>query len=339
MRGGWKEEILPLLPSRLRAGVGLLDEARSQSIEELRVRVGHPIQARGGGWECFFGSRGPSQSPEGDLRVSPEECRQILGNLCRQSIYTIEEELRKGYLTLPGGSRVGLGGHMLQQEGQPLRLTHCTFFNFRISRQVLGCGREALGYLLKNGRLRSTLILSPPGCGKTTLLRDLARMLSEGEQGAAPHQVVILDERSEIAGSRDGVPGLKVGRRTDVIDGCGKKEALEMALRALSPQVIVMDELGGEEDARAILEACKTGAALLATAHGESIEALKSRAFLRSLCRMEIFERYVLLGRSRGPGTLEEVYDREMRPLLGRQGGGALHAVFPANAALRSVRP
>jgi stage III sporulation protein AA len=154
----------------------------------------------------------------------------------------------------------------------------------------------------------STLILSPPQCGKTTLLRDLVRALSTGSiAGLPPQKVSVIDERSEISGSVDGVPQFQLGPRTDVLDACPKAEGMLMAIRSLSPEVVVTDEIGRQEDVQAVLEATHAGVSVMASAHAGSLEQWQSRPNMMDLFRSVAFSRYIILSRRRGPGTVEQV--------------------------------
>jgi len=287
------------LPFPLEAMLLKLTESERETIEELRIRVNAPVQALGRGWEHRFG-------PPAD-RVF---CERLLGELCGHSLYAAEQELRNGYFALEGGYRAGFCGRAVVENGKLVRIAEPTFFCLRIPREVKGAAKEILP-LVKG---LSTLLLSPPGCGKTTILRDLARCLSSGE-GTEPTNVCIADERSELAGCCRGAPVLDVGSRTDVLDGCPKAEALTLLLRSMSPKAIVTDEIGRPEDGEAILDCAKSGVSVYASAHGDGPGSVKKRPVLRKLFEEGAFKRYVLLSRRRGPGTLEGVWDELLRPI------------------------
>lgn len=311
----WKSDLLPLLPKRLAEAINLIQSGHAGTLEEIRLRVNCPVQAFGSGWEVFFGRFGETAIAREALTVAPEDCIQILDAIAFHSVYAIEEELKRGFITLPGGYRVGLAGRALVSAGKLERLSGCTFFSFRVARQTKGCADSLIPSIIMNGQPVSTLILSPPGCGKTTYLRDITRQLSDGGYDCPPQRVSVIDERSEIAGCNGGIPQNDVGIRTDVLDGCPKAEGMELMLRALSPQVMITDELGREEDYQAVLAASNSGVVIIASAHVGSIHDIQRRPFLKRLYESKIFERYVMLDRSKGPGTITGVYDQELQVL------------------------
>lgn len=287
------------LPDVLEALLKPLSDRERGTLEELRIRVNAPVQAVGRGWERRF-------SPVADRML----CERLLSELCNHSLYAAEQELKNGYFTLSGGYRVGFCGRAVVAEGRLLRIAEPTFFCLRIPRQVKGAARDILPLVYG----KSTLLISPPGCGKTTMLRDLARSMSAGE-GVKPVNVCIADERSELAGCTLGVPTLDVGERTDVLDGCPKAEAIMLLLRAMSPGAVFTDEIGRPEDAEAIMDCARAGVAVYASAHGDSQESVRRRPVLKRLFGEGAFQRYVLLSRRNGPGTVEGVWDENLRPV------------------------
>ncbi len=293
-------------------------------LEEIRLRAGQPLELCLRQRSAFVAESGElTSSPHRGVRVSADELAQVLQRLTQFSRYAVEEDARHGYVTLPGGHRVGIAGRAVVEAGRVRAFRHVTSLNVRISRDHPGAASAILPVLYDRVSRRplSALIVSPPQCGKTTLVRDVARQFSYGDL-APDHpglKVVVIDERSEIAGSVDGIPQFDLGPRADVLDGCPKAEGMMMAIRSLSPHVVVTDEIGRMEDAEAVLEASLAGVAVVATAHAASIDAWRRRPWMERLFASRAFDRYVVLSRRRGPGTVEAVLDAEGRPL--RRGG------------------
>ena len=310
----WKKNILALLSPPLREIIGALESGVAGSLEEIRLRAGKPLMAQTGQGEVFLGRRGPVDE-RGAYVVSGADLHAVLLLITEYSLYARDEELKRGYLALPGGHRAGFAGRAVLEENRVKLLRDISGINLRIAREIKGVAKGLLGqlYCANSGRLRHTLIVSAPQAGKTTMLRDLARLISDGDgvTGRRGFKVGIVDERSEIAGCYLGEPQLDVGLRSDVLDGCPKAEGMMMLVRSMSPEVVVTDEIGRPEDARAVEEAVNTGAVVLATAHGQNAIELLKRPSLAYLLENRLFERLVVLSRRRGPGTVEGVYSGE----------------------------
>lgn len=312
----WRDVIARVLPDALsRAVFALPPEVADQAVE-VRIRLGRPLMVATASGECFVDPSGrPTSRATEALHPDRAALDSLLARLSGGSVYAVEEQIRQGFITLPGGHRVGLAGRVVvSSAGAGVQaLTDFAGAVIRIGRAVPGVARTLVRSLMvrrgERGILASSLVLAPPGAGKTTLLRDLARIASSGEPGAglAPSQVTIVDERSELAGTVDGEPQFDVGPRTDVLDRCPKAEGVLWALRALSPEVIVTDEIGGESDARALGRAAHSGCTILASAHAESIQEARRRPGLSDLLLAGVFQRAVVLSRRCGPGTVESV--------------------------------
>lgn len=260
---------------------------------ELRVRIGQPVQLLEATREVML----PITATEADIEHLVSACSG-------SSLYAYEEEMKQGFITLPGGHRVGFAGKaMLDGAGLVRGLKHISALCLRVARSVPGCADGVMKEVLDaTGAPHHTLIVSPPQAGKTTLLRDIARQVS-----LLGKRVCIVDERSEIAGCYRGRPELDVGPRSDVLDGCPKAQGMLMALRALSPQVLVTDEIGRPEDVSAILEALHAGVRVIATAHGNSLAEVAERPHLSRLLGQSMFEKVIVLSHRLGPGTIEHV--------------------------------
>jgi len=273
------------------------------SLREIRVRAGQSIR--------LSTRQGETICP---CEPTPQQVAQMAEALCEHALYARAEEQRSGFVTLRGGHRMGLCGRVICQ-GQSIRaLRDISSFCIRIAGQWRGAADGLIGQLTdENGFCRSTLIVGLPGMGKTTLLRDSLRRLSE-----AGRRVCVVDERSEIAAMCDGLPQLEVGPCTDVLDGCGKEAGLRWLLRSLSPEVLVTDELSDTLDAQAALEAIRSGVSMLATVHGRDLDSVCGRNTLYPLIRDRAFERYAVLD-VHEVGKLAGIYDRDFQPVVSEE--------------------
>jgi len=301
----WRTQIFPYLPKQVRA---VLEETdASVRVEEIRFRAGQPMQLCLSDGELLLREYAP---------ISAEDCAEILRLICENSIYAWSEELRSGFLTLPGGCRVGIAGRAVLENGQIARITDVTSLCIRVARDCRGVARSVIPFLRDGGgTLRSTLVVSPPCAGKTTLLRDLIRSASCGEAGLCPARVGVVDTRYELAGSVRGVPQFDLGPRTDVLSGGTKAEGMRMLLLSMSPELLAADELGTIEDLAAVTEAAGCGVRVLASVHSGSSAMLQKRGSLQRLLASGLFERYVVLSRRCGAGTVEGIYDAALRPM------------------------
>nr|WP_243767092.1 stage III sporulation protein AA [Paenibacillus agricola] len=388
------QTLLPFFSGPLRQRLASLPFAIMQTVQEIRVREQRPLEL---GLEQRYSfvseAGGLCEDPAIAYRATHEDCAVLLEMLTQHSLYTFEEELRRGYITVAGGHRVGLAGRAVLEQGKVKLLKDISSFNIRIAKEHTGCALKLLPYLIDASSpagIHHTLIVSPPQQGKTTLIRDLARLLSSGgitvaEEppkllGVPPrvptrtpsrtppevepirqppqaltrmpstptstspplalqpkldmprgYKVGIVDERSEIAACTRGVPRFDLGPRTDVLDGCPKAEGMMMMIRSMSPELIIVDEIGRPEDAAAIHEAVHAGIRVIATAHGSDYADLSHRPVLKELLQEAVFTRIVLLGKHPTTGSIAAVYDGEGRPLF-------VPESVPSNSASRASR-
>lgn len=281
-----------------------------KELMEIRLRVNEPLIFVFSQGDYFISPvRGLVEQKEEAYIVTPSDVKSTLDFISDYSLYAYEDEIRQGFITVKGGHRVGLAGQVVLDRGRVRSVKHISFINIRVSHQVRGCGEEVLPYLIKNERLLHTLIISPPGCGKTTLLRDVIRLLSDGNSYAKGMSVGVVDERSEIAACHMGIPQNDVGIRTDILDCCPKAEGMLMLLRSMNPRVIAVDEIGGREDIDAISYVINCGCGILATVHGDSIDDIRNKPVLRKLVEEKVFSRYIVLGKNPEVGSIESIFD------------------------------
>lgn len=288
----WQTQILPMMSSTVRMALASLVAGPDTGYEEIRLRPGQPVLVQGGGRYLWL-------KPE----LTSADVLETINLLSQYSFYAFAEQLARGYITVAGGHRVGVAGRVAVENGKVTAMAEPCSINFRIARQLPGVGNPVLPWITAGGRALNTLILAPPGGGKTTLLRDLIRLLSD----EAELTVGVVDERSELAGCYRGIPQLYVGRRTDVLDGCPRDYGLVMLVRSMGPQVVAADEIGRESDAEALENVLAAGVAVLTSAHARNLEEARQRPVLRRLLDGGCFQRVVILDRLHGLPRLASV--------------------------------
>ena len=291
------EQSCEFLPHRLKSLALSLPDKQKERVEELRLRVMHPLTVL-----TLEGELNAAPDGRASL-VTAEDLEQMLGAVTEYSRYACIETLRQGFLPLRGGFRLGVCGSAVVRDGEVSNLKDISSLALRIVCEHIGLGSDIAPQLFSaDGRFLSTLILSPPGGGKTTLLRECVRRLSD--MGT---RISLMDERGEIAAVQNRAPQFDVGANTDVMTGGQKAACCMMLLRAMRPDVLAFDEISAPEDIEAICIAAGCGVALLATAHAQSVAALRHRALYRALLDEHIFRRAVCITRSDG----ERVYTVE----------------------------
>ncbi len=307
MGASWQKDLMQYLPEAIRAALRALAPGLADAVEEIRIRALRPLSVIAGAKDVFVDASGRPCAEKDALLVTREHADEVFERVTRASVYAVEHELESGYTTLPGGYRVGFCGKTVMRGGAPAIVAPCASFNIRIVRQVIGCAAKVLPFICDGVSVHSTLVISPPGLGKTTLLRDLVRSLSMG-LGCRGFQVSVVDERSEIAACYGGIPQTELGPRADVLDGCPKEHGMRMLLRSMAPDVLVVDELARAGEYEAVRDAAGAGVAVIASAHGESMAQVLERPAFESCRRHPAFTRCVVLGRGKGPGRVLGVY-------------------------------
>jgi len=308
-----KEEIFNFLPLELKNILLKIDPKELETIEEIRLRAGKPLMLESCSGSWFVNQRGRlEKNCTNEKVVFQHEIIKAFELMSQNSIYAFLEDIRNGFITLKGGHRVGIAGRVVVEGGIVKNIKDMSALNIRVSKEVRGCSKKIMKYIVKNKNdIYSTLIVSPPQCGKTTMLRDIARNISNGIKSMSFNgiKVGIVDERSEIASCHKGIAQNDVGIRTDVLDGCPKAIGMTMMLRSMSPKVIITDEIGNSGDMEAVMQVINAGTRIIASAHGYNISELKTRKEVLGLIEQKAFERYIVLDNSQGPGTLKEVID------------------------------
>jgi len=314
------KEIMAILPASIRTILNALPPTVTEQLEEIRLRQNQPLEVRYGQQSSYITASGQltSLASQG-WEFTEEQSVKLLNQVSQHSLYALEEELKRGYITVVGGHRIGIAGKVVLDKGEVKGIRDVTSFNIRIAREKKGAAQKVMPVLFESGKLLNTLLISPPQCGKTTLLRDMARSISYGSEWSSSRKVGIVDERSELAGCLQGVPQRDVGPRTDVLDACPKAAGMMMLIRSMSPDVLIVDEIGRPEDGDAVWEAIHAGVSVICSAHGADVTEVAERPMLGKLIRQGAFSRYIVLSRTKGVGTIQAIYDQGLKPLKKEQ--------------------
>ncbi len=299
---------MDILPDRIANAVKLIDNSK---LYEIRLRVNKPITVNIQNRYHYLTDSGLASNLENAITPTTETINTIFYNACEHSKYAVNDELKQGYITLNGGYRLGICGEMVYENNEISTIKNISSLNIRIPHEVKGCAKIAFEYCLTN-TFENTLIISPPGAGKTTVLRDLARLISHN---LIVYNIVVIDERNEISNTIDGVNVFNVGNFTDVLCNCKKKFGFNTAIRTLKPDIIFTDEIGSADDIDAIIKASTCGIKIAATVHATSIESLKKKEDFKKVIEDKLFTRYIVLSTRKGVGTYEAIYDENFRLL------------------------
>lgn len=313
-----KEEVMKIFSQSIRNVLGQ-SELNLDELQEIRLRIHAPLLIVYQNEEFYVRKDGKlSHSEENAFIVTRNEIRETMEYVSNYSMYAYEEEIRQGFITIQGGHRVGLAGKIIMEQDCIKSMKYISFINVRLSHQIKGCANQVMPYIRENGQVHHTLIISPPRQGKTTLLRDIIRQLSDGDTYHRGMTVGVVDERSEIGACYMGIPQNELGIRTDILDCCPKVQGMLMLIRTMSPEVIAVDEIGSREDMEAMMSVMNCGCKLIATVHGNSIEDIRSKPLFRKLLQERIFERYIVMNSKEQAGKITEIFDSQGNPLYNR---------------------
>lgn len=302
--------VIRYLSSNLKFLLSKIPEDYKKEIEEIRIRSEKPLNIYFQGKDYFLSKDGKilEECNEAYI-VNKKEINHTFQIITNHSLYAFSEEIKRGFITISGGHRVGIGGEIIYNYKEIESIKNISSLNIRIAREKKGISDSIIPYLVNDNKFHNTMIISPPQCGKTTLLRDIIRNLSDGSDYYQGFKISLVDERSEIAGMYNGIAQKDIGLRTDILDGCLKSHGIIMLIRAMSPDIIAVDEIGGSDDIQAISEGIRAGIRFITTIHGDGLEDIKNRENIKKVIKNKIFNRFIILDRSKGVGTIREIID------------------------------
>lgn len=274
--------ILEYFPNKIvQAILNSINEKEIETLEEIRIRVSKPIILKLANKEILT-----------EYIITTQDILEIVGKITENSIYSYQQQICLGYITLKGGHRVGISGNVVMEDNKVINVNYIYSLNFRIARQIIGVAEKVVNEVLKNDEVSNTLIISKPGAGKTTILRDLIRIISKTKT------VGVVDERGEIAAMYKNEPQNDLGIKVDILSNISKNLGIKMLVRSMSPDVIVADEIGTKEDIEAIKYAVTSGVKGIFTAHANNMEDIKKSPILKELLDLNLIDKIIILDKN-----------------------------------------
>ena len=283
----------------------LKKKLKYEYVYEIRIRSGLPVCINYGGKYYYLNPEGIGERDGGSIVTDRKMLEAIIYKAADYSMYAVNNQLKHSYITVKGGIRIGICGELVIEEDNIKSVKNFTSLIIRIPHEVIDCALSAYPFIAQD-EMYNSLIISPPGGGKTTFLRDLSRLISEGKNIL---NTLIIDERYEIASCYNGLPQLNVGEFTDVISNCSKRYGFEQGIRAMKPDIIITDELANQSDLEAVMYAAGCGVKIIASVHAYDHLDLRNKPGFEDIIKKRLFERFVVLSNRRGPGTYEGIYD------------------------------
>lgn len=293
-------EITNILPQHILSEF-IQNSITFEDLREIRIRIGQPVIIRLKFKEILLKK----------CIVTKEDMNEFLEMVTNHSIYAYEEDITNGFITVFGGHRIGLAGKVIYEDNNIKNVKYISFANIRISHQIRGCANNVFSFIHSNENIDNTLIISSPGIGKTTLLRDLIRLISNGNEYYSGKTVGVVDERSELGACFLGRPQNDLGIRTDVLDCCHKSEGMIMLLRSMTPEVIAVDEIATKEDIISLTSVINCGLSVVATAHAKDFNDLKEKILFKELIQEKIFKKVIILRKNEVGNIVNEMVVNE----------------------------
>ncbi len=277
----------------------------SDRLYEIRLRANKALTVNYGGNFYYLGQDGLCDLPSKAFNISAQMLHDVVVKAADYSLYTVNRNICDGFITIEGGIRVGIAGEYVWENDKIKTIKNFSGLTVRFPHEIKGCANALIKPFI-SGELRNCLIVSPPACGKTTMLRDLCRSISEMSPAS---NVLLVDERSEMAACQNGIPQLDIGNNVDVISNCDKATAIMRGIRSMNPQVIITDELSRSADVEAVYTAASSGVKIIASVHAADQYDLMNKTTFDNLIKHRMFARYAILSDKPTIGTVSGIYD------------------------------